>query len=173
MDAISNVKLRMGDGTVLALERHGNGPTALLSLGVHIPVFSGYTMLLLHPRGYGNSEGMWIAAEHMRDVQQLIQHFKEEFSTLYVIAAGEQARLLLLHEMEDGIFPDGMVLLQPESVERLHVQTPAVIFTNSPIHLWNVTVRSWPHVSLERAHVLRQALQALDKAESPIRFRAT
>jgi hypothetical protein len=173
MDETSSDKLRMPDGTVLAFERHGNGSTAILSMGVSMPAFVGYTLLLVHPRGYGASEGAWFADGHMKDVQQLITHFKTQFSKVYVIATGEQARLLLLHELEEGVFPDGMILLEPENVERLHVQTPTVIFTNTLLQLWNATVRSWPPATLERAHVLREALEELDKAERPIRFRAT
>jgi hypothetical protein len=162
----------MADGTVLVIEQYGNHPTAILSLGVYIPPLSGYTVLLLHPRGHGNSEGRWSGSAHMEDVQQLIAHYKQRYATVYLLAAGEQANLLLLHERESGTFPDGMILLHPTNVERIHVQTPTIIFANGFLQLHNVSLRSWPQAHLERLQALKHALEELTRAERPIRFKA-
>lgn len=162
----------MQDGTILVLETEGEGSIALLSFGVRIPSLQGHVTLFLHPRGHGASEGRWSAENHRSDFEQILTLVRRRYACVIVVAAGELAKEFLLHEKTRGAFPDGMILFRPTPLERLHVQTPTVIFGRGMGHLWNVTVRHWPHQEVAQVHALQRAVVDIAQAERPIRFKA-
>jgi len=135
-------------------------------------------------RGHGRSEGRWSMDEHRKDIDHLLRLLHNVFKSVYVIASGASALVMLEREHKQLIH--GMVLLNPEKPPiPIRVQTPTAVLVSShddillkrlfgPVRTragWKEPFRA---SALERSRHVRMvfsALQELYVAEKPIRFK--
>jgi hypothetical protein len=180
------------DGRILLLHRraHGNKRAILISCGLkENSTFyerlaedladeqtTSYTLEL---RGHG-SEGKWSLHDHRKDIAHILDLLHKKFKSVYVVASGCSAQVMLEREQDTKIH--GMVLLDLEHAHcavPLRVQTPTVALVKThdlallkklfgPVRVhagWKANPES-----VENRHLVLSAMKEILISEKPIRF---